>query len=119
MSNRASRRASISRFRKIARGSLTTYCLAPDALLDEYPLLDSARRQWLGSISTRRPICIRCKEAISVVGAVLLVEAEGSSMVGCSGFCSGCWAEATDEDLERSAVLMIRRQVMRNAAFEG
>jgi hypothetical protein len=119
MSNRASRRASISRFRKIARGSLTTHCLAADCDLSAHPLLDAARRQWLDSIPTRHPVCVRCKKAISVVGALLFVTVEESPMVGCSGYCDRCWTEASDNDLERSAVRMIRRQVLPRGEFEG
>jgi hypothetical protein len=119
MSNRASRRAAISDFRRVAQSELVTYLVEADLDLSEHPQLLSAQARWQFDIERRRPSCIGCKASFAgsaTPAAYLFATANTSRMTSVSVFCQSCWANLPDSELERVA-LRVLRKVLPGARF--
>jgi hypothetical protein len=110
VSNRASRRAEISRFRQTAGGEMLSYLFDASMPLDGH--LEDAVQYWQSRRSVRRAVCVGCGDS-----PVTMLKSErtywrprrvrpGNASV--SAFCGACWADMSDAEVEAVALRVHR-----------
>lgn len=110
---RHERRAAIAEFRRdAARADVLTYLVdASDTALVREPFVQAVLH-WRGNIAVRKPRCIACGTSFAAdgasVGGFLFATPEGANATSVSAFCSSCWTDLSDDDLERQAMRILR-----------
>jgi hypothetical protein len=110
MSNRASRRAEIARFRKELSDGLRSYLVArDDPRLAREPLLRNAISFWCRNVPTRRPApqCFGCGSKFALAGQasafLMLTALHSPTSCSVSGLCASCWRNLPDAEIKSAA----------------
>ena len=119
---RQQRRASLSEFRREARGGfIDTHMVPLEDVPHAKPLLQRAVAFWRASIFSRRPTCLSCKAQFAgdaKIGAYLCMVLEAApTSASVSGLCSVCWRELSDTEINACALRVVR-SVLPGAQFD-
>ena len=114
--NRAQRRADVSRFRRQSRSGCATYLFdARTKLTDAQGILRDAVVWWRANFARRNACCIGCKAAFTdagvAAGAFFCAIPDASpGEASVSALCEECWLTLSDDELQKTA-LRIAKQI--------
>ena len=122
--NRHQRRSEIANYkRKVSRGGIVTFLVDANDPLEGHPLLRDARRWWQGNIRRRRSSCCACKASFAGAaqpGAFLFsTSSEAPLSASVSAFCSRCWRDLPEDEIERIAMKVLRQLMPDAKKFEA
>jgi hypothetical protein len=76
------------------------------------PPFSQAIWHWRSLVAVRKPRCIACRTpfaADAVIGGWLFAQPDGANAVSVSAFCSSCWSNLDDAQIEQCAVRVLQR----------